>query len=79
MLETCAVCGAEVPYSHSVHVMLNPGGEDGVIDHYVCRSCYEDELEPLFSVRRSTERVAEPGAETDVGGAHRDDPSDDAD
>lgn len=49
MLETCAVCGAEVPFKHTVHVMLNPGDDDGVVDHYVCRTCYEKHLNPLFA------------------------------
>ena len=49
MLETCAMCGKEVGYRHTVHVVLNPGGDEGVHDHYVCRSCYDADLAPLFA------------------------------
>ncbi|WP_436929439.1 hypothetical protein [Halosimplex halobium] len=44
--EECAVCGATVPFGASVHVLVNPPDEE-TFDRYVCRSCYEAELEPL--------------------------------
>ena len=46
--EPCAVCEAVVSFSDTVHVLLNPRGDEGVVDYYVCRSCYEDRLAPLF-------------------------------
>lgn len=48
--EPCQICGATVAFSETVHVLLNARGDDGVVDHYVCRSCYEEHLEPLFPV-----------------------------
>lgn len=46
--EPCRVCEAVVAFSDTVHVLLHTRGEDGVVDYYVCRSCYEDRLAPLF-------------------------------
>lgn len=46
--EGCRVCGAEVPFSATVHLLIHTRGEAGVVDYYVCRPCYEAELEPLF-------------------------------
>jgi len=37
-----------VSFSDTVHVLLNPRGDEGVVDYYVCRNCYEEELAPLF-------------------------------
>lgn len=48
MLDTCGVCGSSVPFRHTVHVILNAQDDAGVVDYYVCRSCYEAELAPLF-------------------------------
>ena len=64
MLETCAACGREVGYRHTVHVVLNPGGDEGVVDHYVCRSCYEEDLAPLFETGAAGETAATGRAET---------------
>lgn len=50
MEEDCRICGTTVPFSVTTHVMLNPSGEDGVSDCYVCQNCYEEHLEPLFAV-----------------------------
>lgn len=45
--ETCGVCGEAVPFSMTVHVVLHV--EEGEVkDHFVCRDCYESEIEPLF-------------------------------
>lgn len=49
MPETCGVCADEVPYSLTVHVLIHTKTDAGVVDYYVCRSCYEDHLEPLFT------------------------------
>ena len=46
--EPCRICDAVVSFSDTVHVLLNPRGDEGVVDYYVCRSCYEAELAPLF-------------------------------
>ena len=47
MTEECAACGATVPFSAAVHLLVHTG-EEGVRDGYVCRSCYEREVEPLI-------------------------------
>lgn len=49
MEEDCRICGTTVPFSVTTHVMLNPSGEEGVSDCYVCQRCYEEHLEPLFA------------------------------
>ena len=46
--EGCPVCGAEVPFSATVHVLIHTRTDEGVVDYYVCRDCYESSLEPLF-------------------------------
>ena len=46
--ERCRVCGRDVLYSDSVHATVHTGGDEGVVDFYVCSGCYEDELAPLF-------------------------------
>lgn len=46
--EPCRVCDALVSFTNTVHVMMNPRGEEGVVDYYVCRNCYEEHLAPLF-------------------------------
>jgi hypothetical protein len=45
--EPCRICDAVVSFSDTVHVLLHPR-EEGVVDYYVCRTCYEDRLAPLF-------------------------------
>ena len=51
--EPCRICDATVAFSETVHVLLNARGEDGVVDYYVCRSCYEEHLAPLFPAEGS--------------------------
>lgn len=46
--ETCSVCGTDVHYSMTVHVLIHTKSDAGVVDYFVCRPCYEAELEPLF-------------------------------
>ncbi|MFB6353909.1 MAG: hypothetical protein ABEJ92_07455 [Halobacteriales archaeon] len=48
MQETCGVCGTDVPYDLTVHVLIHTNTDAGVVDHYVCRSCYEERVAPLF-------------------------------
>lgn len=49
MTETCGICGETVPFSATVHVLVHTHGEAGVIDRYVCRPCYEEEVAPLLA------------------------------
>jgi len=46
--EDCGVCGTRVPFSDTVHVLVHTRTDEGVVDYYVCRSCYEGELAPVF-------------------------------
>ncbi|QLD85482.1 hypothetical protein HWV23_07000 [Natronomonas halophila] len=47
-VEACGLCEREVPFDETVHVLVHTHGESGVVDRYVCRACYERELEPVF-------------------------------
>jgi len=53
--EECGVCGEQVSFSQTVHVMVHTHSEDGVLDYYVCQGCYEDDLRPLFATPDPTE------------------------
>lgn len=48
--EECRICGKEVPYSVTVHVLVHTNTDEGVVDYYVCRGCYEEQVAPLFAV-----------------------------
>lgn len=50
-LETCGVCGEQVPFSNTVHILVHTKSDAGVIDQYICRDCYEAEIAPLFETR----------------------------
>lgn len=52
--EPCRICEGNVPFSETVHVLLHTRSDAGVVDHYVCRSCYEDRLAPLFQSPQAT-------------------------
>lgn len=49
MTETCGICGDTVPFGDTVHVLVHTKTEAGVVDYYVCRSCYDGDLAPLFT------------------------------
>lgn len=49
MPETCPVCGEAVGVRNAVHVTVNTKGDAGILDEYVCRSCYQAELAPLVT------------------------------
>lgn len=46
--EPCGICEATVPYSDTVHVTIHTKSDAGVVDDYVCRSCYEAHLQEYF-------------------------------
>ena len=46
--EPCGICEAVVPYSKTVHVTVHTKGEMGVVDAFICRTCYEETLEEPF-------------------------------
>jgi len=47
--ETCPVCGETVAVRNAVHVTVNTKTDAGILDEYVCRSCYRAELAPLVA------------------------------
>lgn len=46
--EPCRICEAVVPFGDTVHMTIHTKSEDGVVDYYVCRNCFESELADLF-------------------------------
>lgn len=48
MTEQCGICGATVPFSDAVHLLVHTQSDAGAFDRYVCRTCYENEIESLF-------------------------------
>lgn len=47
-VEACSICGARVPLSDTAHIMIHTKREEGVLDYYICQSCYDDEVASLF-------------------------------
>jgi hypothetical protein len=46
--EGCGICDRVVPFGDTVHLLVHTRGDAGVVDYYICRRCYEDELAPLL-------------------------------
>ncbi len=46
--ESCGVCGTQVPFGDTVHLLVHTRSEAGVVDYYVCETCYEAEFAPKF-------------------------------
>lgn len=46
--EPCRICEAVVPFDDTVHLTIHTNSEAGVVDYYVCRACFESDLEDLF-------------------------------
>lgn len=46
--EDCGICGARVAFSDTVHVLVHTRTDEGVVDHYICRDCYDESLAPVF-------------------------------
>lgn len=46
--EPCRICEAVVSFDDTVHLTIHTKSEDGVVDYYVCRNCFERDLEDLF-------------------------------
>lgn len=65
--EPCRICESVVPYSDTVHVTVHTKSDLGVVDAFVCRSCYEEHLEGPLRL-----------AEEEVEGEEDDDPVDGA-
>lgn len=47
--EECEICGDTILFSHAIHVMINPRDVEGVVDFYVCESCFKESLKPLYA------------------------------
>lgn len=37
-----------MPFSLTAHVLIHPNTDEGVVDYYVCRTCYDERVAPLF-------------------------------
>jgi hypothetical protein len=48
LTEQCVACGADVPLSGAVHMLVNPKDGGEVTDGYLCRNCYEEHVEPIL-------------------------------
>lgn len=46
--QDCGVCGQTVAFGDTVHVLVHTKSDEGVLDSYVCRDCYEADLGPLL-------------------------------
>lgn len=46
--ERCPVCKNKASFSDTVHLLIHTHTDVGVIDHYVCRNCFEEHIEPVF-------------------------------
>ena len=46
--EACAVCESVQAFADTVHVLVHTNTDAGVVDHYVCRQCYEEHLAPVL-------------------------------
>jgi len=46
--EECGVCGRTVPFPDTVHILVHTRTDEGVVDYYVCRECYDEALAPVF-------------------------------
>lgn len=46
--EECGICDSTIPFSDTVHVLIHTKSDEGVLDYYVCRECYESELAATF-------------------------------
>lgn len=48
LVEDCGICQASVSLSNTVHVLIHTKSDEGVVDYYVCRECYQERLAPHF-------------------------------
>jgi len=46
--EQCGICTETVPFDATVHTLIHTKDDDGVVDYYICRDCYEERVAPLF-------------------------------
>lgn len=47
--EKCGICNGTVSFSETVHMLIHTKTDEGVVDYYICRSCYEEKVAPLFA------------------------------
>jgi hypothetical protein len=74
LTEQCVACGADVPLSGAVHMLVNPKDGGEVTDGYLCRNCYEEHVEPILP--GEDDAAGEDDPRDDAAG--EDDPRDDA-
>lgn len=61
--EVCGICRSTVSFTDTVHVLIHTKSDEGVVDYYICRQCYDDELAPLFASDETEEADDETGSE----------------
>lgn len=49
LTEECRICDATVPYDNTIHLLIHTKSDAGVVDYYICKPCYNDEIQPLFA------------------------------
>jgi hypothetical protein len=82
LTEQCVACGADVPLSGAVHMLVNPKDGGEVTDGYLCRGCYEEHVEPILPGEGDSPDDAAGGddlAGDDDGDGPLDDEADEAD
>lgn len=47
-VEQCSSCEAKISLADAVHLTINTKSDEGVVDYYVCRRCYEEKLAPAL-------------------------------
>lgn len=74
LTEECVACGVDVPLSAAVHMLVNPKGDEEVSDGYLCRSCYEEHLQPILPPdEQDLVEDVDPDADEGDGGGRPDD------
>lgn len=66
MQETCGICGKDVPFSLTAHVLIHPNTDEGVVDYYVCRHCFDDRVAPLFDGSTAADQPGADGEAADL-------------
>lgn len=77
LTEDCDACGATVSMSETVHMLIHTGTDVGVVDHYVCRECYEDRVAPVFATGEGEDEDVGDAGGGNAGGEDADDSGDD--
>lgn len=55
MPEQCAICRGEFAFADMVHLLIHTQSEEGILDRFVCRRCYQEEIAQSFASTDSTD------------------------